>query len=161
MRWECKRMRCECERMGWECALFASHALASYAYNGRENALITGVNQCTIRGLMEGMNIEKSSQGCYKTIHVGFCDSHYNNIMDIQNRWPYSKVAYPAIIVLFSCLMEVNHGVRTGPNYYFREIKSYFEVVPWYMCNGDYLHWREIICHGIGKVIKETVKKYH
>ena len=42
--------------------------------------------------------------------------SYHNNIIDIQNRLPYSKVVYPAIIVLFSCLMEVNHGVRTGPN---------------------------------------------
>ena len=46
--------------------------------------------------------------------------SYHNNIIDIQNRLPYSKVVYPAIIVLFSCLMEVNHGVRTGPNYPFR-----------------------------------------
>ena len=46
--------------------------------------------------------------------------SYHNNIIDIQNRLPYSKVAYPAIIVLFSCLMEVNHGVRTGPDYPFR-----------------------------------------
>ena len=46
--------------------------------------------------------------------------SYHNNIIDIQNRLPYSKVVYPAIIVLFSCLMEVNHGVRTGPDYPFR-----------------------------------------
>ena len=46
-----------------------------------------------------------------------FCDSHYNNMMDIQNRLPYWKVMYPAIIVLFPCLMELNHGVVTGPNY--------------------------------------------
>ena len=46
--------------------------------------------------------------------------SYHNNIIDIQNRLPYSKVVYPAIIVLFSCLMDVNHGVRTGPNYPFR-----------------------------------------
>ena len=45
--------------------------------------------------------------------------SYHNNIIDIQNRLPYSKVVYPAIIVLFSCLMEVNHGVRTGPDYPF------------------------------------------
>ena len=44
--------------------------------------------------------------------------SYHNNIIDIQNRLPYSKVVYPAIIVL--CLMEVNHGVRTGPDYPFR-----------------------------------------
>ena len=43
--------------------------------------------------------------------------SYHNKIIDIQNRLPYSKVVYPAIIVLFSCLMEVNHGVRTGPDY--------------------------------------------
>ena len=35
--------------------------------------------------------------------------SYHNNIIDIENRLPYSKVVYPAIIVLFSCLMEVNH----------------------------------------------------
>ena len=46
--------------------------------------------------------------------------SYHNNIIDIQNRLPYSKVVYPAIIVPFSCLMEVNHGVRTGPDYPFR-----------------------------------------
>ena len=46
--------------------------------------------------------------------------SYHNNIIDIQNRLPYSKVVYPAIIVLFSCLMEVNNGVRTGPDYPFR-----------------------------------------
>ena len=46
--------------------------------------------------------------------------SYHNNISDIQNRLSYSKVVYPAIIVLFSCLMEVNHGVRTGPDYPFR-----------------------------------------
>ena len=46
--------------------------------------------------------------------------SYHNNIIDIKDRLPYSKVVYPAIIVLFSCLMEVNHGVRTGPNYPFR-----------------------------------------
>ena len=46
--------------------------------------------------------------------------SYHNNIIDIQNRLPYSKVVYPAIIVLFSCPMEVNHGVRTGPDYPFR-----------------------------------------
>ena len=45
--------------------------------------------------------------------------SYHNNIIDIQNRLPYSKVVYPAIIVLFPCLMEVNHGVRTGPDYPF------------------------------------------
>ena len=58
--------------------------------------------------------MEKSSQGCYKQC------SYHNNIIDIQNRLPYSKVVYPAIIVLSSCLMEVNHGVRTGPDYPFR-----------------------------------------
>ena len=46
--------------------------------------------------------------------------SYHNNIIDIQNRLPYSKVVYPAIIVLFPCVMEVNHGVRTGPDYPFR-----------------------------------------
>ena len=46
--------------------------------------------------------------------------SYHNNIIDIQNRLPYSKVVFPAIVVLFSCLMEVNHGVRTDPNYPFR-----------------------------------------
>ena len=69
---------------------------------------------------MEAINVEKSSQGCYKAMHIGFCDSHYSNIMDIQNRLPYSKVVYAAIIVLFSCLMEVNHGVGFGPNFPFR-----------------------------------------
>ena len=37
---------------------------------------------------MEGINIneyEKSSQGCYKAIQIGFCDSYHNNIIDIQN----------------------------------------------------------------------------
>ena len=46
--------------------------------------------------------------------------SYHNNIIDIKNRLPYSKVVYPAIIVLFSCLMEVNQGVWTGPDYPFR-----------------------------------------
>ena len=64
--------------------------------------------------------MEKSSQGCYKARQLSFCDSHYNNIMDIQNRLPYSKLVYPAIIVICSCLMEVNHGAGTGPNYPFR-----------------------------------------
>ena len=68
----------------------------------------------TSRALMEGINMEKSSQGCYEAMQ------YHNNIIDIQNRLPYSKVVYPAIIVLFSCLMEVNHGVRTGPDNPFR-----------------------------------------
>ena len=38
---------------------------------------------------MEGINMEKSSQGCYKAMQIGFCDSYHNNIMDIQNRLPY------------------------------------------------------------------------
>ena len=33
--------------------------------------------------------MEKSSQGCYKAMQIVFCDSHHNNIMDIQNRLPY------------------------------------------------------------------------
>ena len=66
------------------------------------------------RGLMEGINMEKSSQGCYKAMQIGFCDSHYHNIMDIQNRLPYSKVVYRAITVLFSCLMEVNVPGKLG-----------------------------------------------
>ena len=74
--------------------------------------------------------MEKSSQGCYKAIQIGFCDSYHNNIIDIPNRLPYSKVVYPAIIVLFSCVMEVNHGVGSRPNYPFRSIKLHFEVVP-------------------------------
>ena len=43
-----------------------------------------------------------------------FCDSHYKNIMDIQNRLPYSKVVYPAITVCFSCLMVVNVPGKPG-----------------------------------------------
>ena len=64
--------------------------------------------------------MEKSLQDCYKAKQIGFCDSHYNNIMDIQNRLPYSKVVYPAVIIILFSLMEVNHGVGTGPNYPFR-----------------------------------------
>ena len=45
--------------------------------------------------------MEKSSHGCYKVMQIGFCDSHYNKITDIQNRLPYSKVVYPAMIVFF------------------------------------------------------------
>ena len=63
--------------------------------------------------------MDKSSQGCYKAIQIGFCDSYHNNIIGIQNRLPYSKVVYPAIF-FFSCLMEVNHGVKSRPNYPFR-----------------------------------------
>ena len=74
----------------------------------------------TSRGLMQGINMEKSSQGCYKAIQIGFCDSYHNIIIDIQNSLPYSKVVYPAIIVLFSCLMEVNHGAGSRPNDPFR-----------------------------------------
>ena len=66
---------------------------------------------------MEGVNVDKLSECCYKAMQIGFYDNHYNNIMDIQNRLPYSKSAYPAITVLFSCLMEVNHAVGNGPNY--------------------------------------------
>ena len=69
---------------------------------------------------MQGINMEKSSQGCYKAIQIGFCDSYHNKIIDIQNRLPYSKVVYPAMIVLFSCLMEVNHGAGSRPKYPFR-----------------------------------------
>ena len=82
--------------------------------------------------------------------------SYHNNIIDIQNRLPYSKVVYPAIIALFSCLMEVNHGVRTGPNYPFRQIKSHFEVVLRYTCRLFTLKRN----HMPRKVIKDTVKKY-
>ena len=32
---------------------------------------------------MEGINMEKSSQGCYEAIQIGFCDSYHNNIIDI------------------------------------------------------------------------------
>ena len=64
--------------------------------------------------------MEKSSQGCYKAIQIGFCDSYHNYIIDIQNRLPYSKVVNPAIIVLFSYLMEINHGVGSRPNCPFR-----------------------------------------
>ena len=64
--------------------------------------------------------MEKSSQGCNKAMQIGFRDSYHNNIIDIQNRVPYSKVVYSAIIVIFSCLMEVNHGVGSRPNYPFR-----------------------------------------
>ena len=59
------------------------------------------INDYTSRGLMQGINMEKSSQGCYKAIQIGFCDSYHNKIINIQNRLPYSKVVYPAIIVLF------------------------------------------------------------
>ena len=31
--------------------------------------------------------MEKSSQGCYKAMQIGFCDSYHNNIIDIQNRF--------------------------------------------------------------------------
>ena len=55
----------------------------------------------------------------HRKVVIKQCSNH-NNIIDIQNRLLYSKVVYPAIIVLFSCLMEVNHGVRTGPDYPFR-----------------------------------------
>ena len=74
----------------------------------------------TSRGLMQGINTEKSSQGCCKAIQIGFCDSYHNKIIDIQNRLPYSKVVYLAIIVIFTCLMEVNHGAGSRPNYPFR-----------------------------------------
>ena len=47
----------------------------------------------TSRGLMQGINMEKSSQGCYKAIQTGFCDSYHNKIIDIQNRLPYPKVS--------------------------------------------------------------------
>ena len=80
----------------------------------------TNLHCQTSRGLMQGINMEKSSQGCYKAIQICFCDSYHNKIIDIQNRLPYSKVVYPAIIVLFSCLMEVNHGAGSRPNYPFR-----------------------------------------
>ena len=66
---------------------------------------------------MEAINIEKSSQGCWKAMQIGFCDSHCNTIMDIQNGLSHSEVAYPATTVLFSSLMEVNHVVRNGRNY--------------------------------------------
>ena len=105
--------------------------------------------------------MEKSQQGCYETMQIGFCDSHYNNIMDIQNRLSYLKVLYPAMTVLFSCLMEEYHGVGTGPTYPFRKIKSHFEVVPGYMCHGDYFIEKESFATEMGKDIKETVKKYH
>ena len=29
---------------------------------------------------MEGINMEKSLQGCYKAMQIGFCDSQYNNM---------------------------------------------------------------------------------
>ena len=79
---------------------------------------------------MQGINMENSSQGCCKAIQIGFCDSYHNKIIYIQNRLPYSKVVYPAIIVLFTCLMEVNHGAGSRPNYPFSRIKLHFEVVP-------------------------------
>ena len=29
--------------------------------------------------------MKNSSQGCYDKVHLGFCDRHYNKIIDIQN----------------------------------------------------------------------------
>ena len=37
---------------------------------------------------MEGINMEKSSQGCYKAMQIGFCDSHYN---DNDNEWQWKN----------------------------------------------------------------------
>ena len=71
------------------------------AYVGRPDTDSRPIQDQTSRGLMEGINMEKSSQGCYNAIQIGFCDSYHNNITDIQNRLPYSKVVYPAIIVFF------------------------------------------------------------
>ena len=45
--------------------------------------------------------MEKSSQGRYKAIQIGICDSYHNKIINIKNRLLYSRVVYPAIIVLF------------------------------------------------------------
>ena len=32
---------------------------------------------------MQGIDMEKSSWGCYNKMHLEFCDSHYNKIIDI------------------------------------------------------------------------------
>ena len=34
---------------------------------------------------MQGIDMERPSQGCYNKVHLGFCDSHYNYIIDIHN----------------------------------------------------------------------------
>ena len=68
---------------------------------------------------MDGTNMDKSSQGSYKAIRIGFCDNYHNNIIDIQNRLPYSKVVYPAIIIIIMS-NGVNHGVGSRPNYPFK-----------------------------------------
>ena len=74
-----------------------------------------------------GLHIDQQAEAWWKVsiwrshrkVVIRQC-SYHNSIIDIQNRLPYSKVVYPAIIVLFSCPMEVNHGVGSRPNYPFR-----------------------------------------
>ena len=96
------------------------------------NSPISSIPQCTKYPTMQDFVIEvyiisdqaepwwrASIWRSHRKVVIKQC-SYHNNIIDIQNRLPYSKVVYPAIIVLFSCLMEVNHGVRTGPDYPFR-----------------------------------------
>ena len=38
--------------------------------------------------------MEKSSQGSYKTMKVGTCDSYYNNKMDIENGLQCSQIVH-------------------------------------------------------------------
>ena len=45
-------------------------------------------NQPTNRGLVEDMNMEKQSQGCYKTMQLVFVTAITKKTMDIQNGLP-------------------------------------------------------------------------
>ena len=81
----------------------------SYVANELYNKLVEDDTEILIRynvwgrrGLMQGINMEKSSQGCYKAIQIGFCDSYHNKIIDVQNRLPYSKVWKKYYVIMYT-----------------------------------------------------------
>ena len=92
--------------------------------------------------------MEKSSQGSYKAMQTGFCDSHYNNIMGIQN-FVFKCGVSCNNCSLFICLKEVNNIVRNDPIYHF-------------ICAMGIIYIEEeSYATEVGKVIKAIVTKYH
>ena len=86
---------------------------------------------------MEGINLEKSSQGCYKATQISFCDSHYNNVIDIQNRLPYIGG------VSFFMSNGSKSWCRNRPKLSFQINQIAFcssPLIHVVMCHGDYLH---------------------
>ena len=85
--------------MSW-CTLFWRFVYVANTFNEivvsiTMSTKITSVQMQLFHYPMESLDMEKSSQGCYNKVHLGFCNSHYNKIREIQDRllYPLSKTA--------------------------------------------------------------------